>query len=136
MTINVSTEVQRISETLSRMSLKKVNKDDIFYKNTIFSRMNIIFFNDTENVISKCIFSEEDHICFLDRRVISYLYKKDMPFLLNVQKRSYFQVFSYEDHLSFPIERKYSKFSKKKQKKTFLKLKKHRWDFFEKTIFS
>ena len=55
--------------------------------------MNIIFFNDTGNVIFKCIFSEEDHIGFFDRRVMSYLKEKEIPSLPNIQKISYFYVF-------------------------------------------
>ena len=62
----------------------KVNFSIIFIfsirRNTIFSRMNIIFFNDTGNVIFKRIFSGEDYLCFCDRRVTSYLQEKNIIF--------------------------------------------------------
>ena len=46
----------------------KVNFFSIFNfpirRHVIFSRMNIIFFNDTGDVILQCILSGEDHLCF------------------------------------------------------------------------
>ena len=41
--------------------------------NVIFSRMNIIFFSNTGNVIFRCIFLVKDHLCFFNRKVISHL---------------------------------------------------------------
>ena len=35
-----------------------------FNKNTIFSRMNIIFFGDTGDITPRCIFSGQEHPCF------------------------------------------------------------------------
>ena len=42
-------------------------------RNIICSRMNIIFFSDIGNVIFKFILLKEDHLCFFDGNVISYL---------------------------------------------------------------
>ena len=36
-----------------------------FNKNTIFSRMNIIFFGDTGDITPRCIFSGQEHPCFV-----------------------------------------------------------------------
>ena len=59
-------KVQRIIETLSRMS--------IYNASIIFSRMNIIFSSNAGNVIFRCIFLEK--IIFFDRKVILYLSEK------------------------------------------------------------
>ena len=53
----VSIKVQRIFETLFRMS--------IWNANTIYSRMTIIFFSDGENAIFKLIFPEKIIFAFL-----------------------------------------------------------------------
>ena len=45
---------------------------------------------------SSCVFLGEDHFCFLDRKVISYLQEKETPSLPNIQKLSYFHVFCWE----------------------------------------
>lgn len=73
--------------------------------NTIFSWMSIISFNDTGNVILQCILSEEDHLCFFSRRVISYLQKKRVPYSPNIQKISYFHTFFEKDPLSLSFYR-------------------------------
>ena len=45
---------------------------------------------------SSCVFLGEDHFCFLDRKVISYLQEKEIPSWPNIQKFSYFYVFYWE----------------------------------------
>ena len=62
-----------------------------FKRNTIFSRINIIFFSDTKNVTFKCIFPGR---VFFTRRAISYL-----QHLWYIQKISYFHVFFDKDNL-------------------------------------
>ena len=61
----ISIKVQRIIGTLSGMLISNAN--------IIFTRMSITFFHDAGNAIFKCIFLEEDNLCFFDRRVISCL---------------------------------------------------------------
>ena len=64
----ISIKVQRIIGTLSGMLISNAN--------IIFTRMSITFFRDAGNAIFKCIFLEEDNLCFFDRRVISCLEEK------------------------------------------------------------
>ena len=58
--------------------------------------MNIIFFSNTRNVIFKCNFREKIIFAFLTKRVISKLQEKEIPYLTNIQKISYFHVFFWE----------------------------------------
>ena len=44
-----------------------------FSRNTIFSRMNIIFFCDVGDATLRCIFSGQEHLCFFARRAMSRL---------------------------------------------------------------
>ena len=71
-------------------------------RNTIFSRMNIIFFNDTRNVILKCFLVWENHLCFFGGRLKSYLLEKEIPSLPKTQKISYFYEFFHKDNFHFP----------------------------------
>ena len=64
----------------------KVNFFSIFNfpirRHVIFSRMNIIFFNDTEDVILQCILSGEDHLCFFwQKGSIIFLEKRNTIFI-------------------------------------------------------
>ena len=51
----------------------KVNFNFSLRRNTIFSRINIIFFNETGDVIFKCFFWGEDHLFIFDRGIVLYL---------------------------------------------------------------
>ena len=71
-----------------RESSELFNKRQLFIifnfyvkKNTIFSMMNINFFNDTGNVIVQCIFSGEDHLfLFWQKSNIIYVRKRNIIF--------------------------------------------------------
>ena len=71
-----------------RESSELFNKRQLFIifnfyvkKNTIFSMMNINFFNDTGNVIVQCIFSGEDRLfLFWQKSNIIYVRKRNIIF--------------------------------------------------------
>ena len=73
-------------------------------KNNIFSSLNFIFSMIPEmSSLSIFCFLEVDHLCFLDRRLISYLREKEILSLLNIRKISYCVVFFEKDDLSFSV---------------------------------
>ena len=99
-------------------SFKNVNLEcqSIWYfnRNTIFSRMNFIFFSDSGNVTFKCVLSGEHFLCFFRHKgnIISITF-------IHIYKRSYFYVFFEKDHLSISVYKKYIIFSGKKGIPTF-----------------
>ena len=121
-------KVQRITGTLSRMSIQDV------------SRMSIIFSSDAGNVIFKCIFwwQRGGLLSFRDGEVglISCLSEKEIPSLPSVQKKNFY-VFFEKNHLSFSINRKNIIFSRKRNAIFPDDIRKiiFQWNFLERPFF-
>ena len=98
-----------------------------FSRNTIFSRMNIIFFGDARDVTLKCIFRGKGICAFLPGGQKSKDALAPKNAYAYIQKMPYFHAFFDKDHLlSFSTERKNIIFSGKKKHHLSRYYKKHR----------
>ena len=106
-----------------------------FSKNTIFSRMNIIFFGDARDITPRCIFSGQGHPCFflpggnvmvLTPTRICRKYYISKRFLIKI----IFFHFPPKEKISYFLEKRNTIFPDITKKIMF------RSEFFGKTIFS
>ena len=106
-----------------------------FSKNTIFSRMNIIFFGDARDITPRCIFSGQGHPCFflpggnvmvLTPTRICRKYYISKRFLIKI----IFFHFPPKEKISYFLEKRNTIFPDITKKIMF------RREFFGKTIFS
>ena len=113
-----------------------------FSRNTIFSRMNIVFFSDAGDVTPRCIFSGQEHLSFSRRGqchacvAYTYIWKYhvSMRFLI---KLIFFHFPSKEKKSYFPEKKKYhlSRYYKEDSVQVRISWKDNLFRTFEENIF-